>query len=116
MTTQWCTFTTTCPLPTSSTRHLPGCPVTGGDTPIPGERLVSDRAMFPEPQMDYAANPEGWRDPGVPEHVPRRAAQMERLHGEREPTWFPPYFVVGFVCGIVTAAVAFLGGLIVSVT
>jgi hypothetical protein len=50
--------------------------------------------------------------PGCPSvTVQRLAADMEHL----EPAWFPPYFVVGFACGVVCAAIAVLVGFMLAV-
>lgn len=102
-----CTFTVVCPLPASSDRHLPGCPsltVTAGGlveanaTPFAVPQ-GSGAPMFPEPQMDYATNPAGWRDPGVP---------------MRAVVWWPSEFVLGFGFGLATAGLAVFVGFALS--
>lgn len=92
MTDPVCNYTATCPAPSSS-GHLPGCP----STTVPRlaadvEQLEPAAPMFPSPPMDYA------------------------LRGlDDEPAWFPPYFVVGFACGVVCAAIAVFVGFMLAV-
>lgn len=67
--------------------HVPPCPVAG-------------EPLFPSPAMDYALRgPEDLTGPA---------------RAEREPAWFPPYFVVGFACGLLTAALAVFVGFVLS--